>query len=498
MQKFKVLSKLRHLEQKPKLKFILDVLWVFLTASISLGVGAIVNIVIGNYLGAESLGLYVTTFTIFSLFCTFSSLGIESATTKFVAEHKNDKLLYDCVVQNSLILSSILGLISFLILFFSSNLIASFFKIPELAYLIKIISFSIPFYLVNDTFLGIINGLRKMNIYSYVNIVRRTSYLIFVLLTISFFGVTGAVTSQVFASVVTLFFIFANFKNIISYSLNFSNFKKYASGLVSFGSKIVISNSIGDLSTRMDLLMLAYFLSETEVGIYAVALLAFKFIDLVPAVLIRVTYPATTEYYYAGQFLSLEKMVNKVLGLSFIVLGLFSLISIFLYNDLILLFFPKQSSFLASYYPFVILALGKAFFGMTASIGSSFSAVGRPDIPLKMSTVRLFLNFILNYYLIQMWGINGAAFATTLSLALLMPIFLYYIKKLLHIPIYFNHYLKIFAILLFSLGITFILSKVTIVYLSTSIGCLLYLCLLLMYNIFSISDVSNLFMKIKN
>jgi O-antigen/teichoic acid export membrane protein len=49
-------------------------------------------------------------------------------------------------------------------------------------------------------------------------------------------------------------------------------------------------------------------------------------------------------------------------------------------------------------------------------VGSSLSAIGRPDIGLKVNSLLLILHVPLCWLLIPRYGISGAAIATTISL----------------------------------------------------------------------------------
>jgi Na+-driven multidrug efflux pump len=60
----------------------------------------------------------------------------------------------------------------------------------------------------------------------------------------------------------------------------------------------------------------------------------------------------------------------------------------------------------------------------------TIGAMRRLDVELKIGAVCALANIILNYFLILQYGMDGAAFATTLSFALMTGLTFWYSKKL--------------------------------------------------------------------
>lgn len=96
-------------------------------------------------------------------------------------------------------------------------------------------------------------------------------------------------------------------------------------------------------------------------------------------------------------------------------------------QQLMSIIFPKY----VEYY-WLIYILGPTFF--TALISRPFAdalaAVGRTDIFLKVSALILFPNIILNWLLIPMYGVLGAAIATGVSFVSAQALYIYYGKKI--------------------------------------------------------------------
>ena len=89
-----------------------------------------------------------------------------------------------------------------------------------------------------------------------------------------------------------------------------------------------------------------------------------------------------------------------------------------------MLFF-KDRSVLQAYIPLVIMTCGLVIYGMVSSIGSAFLGIGKPEVILKISMLRILPILILGnillipgFWIIPPLGMIGAAVATSTSLVI--------------------------------------------------------------------------------
>ena len=124
-------------------KFISDVGVTFFSFLMAVLIAFPINILLGRYLGASDLGLYKMVNTIFSTLILFITFGIPASVIKYLAEFFwNSKKQHE-VVSSCIITSIVLGIISFLFTYLTSDLFSSFFGMPQLSVLLKILSFSV-------------------------------------------------------------------------------------------------------------------------------------------------------------------------------------------------------------------------------------------------------------------------------------------------------------------------------------------------------------------
>jgi O-antigen/teichoic acid export membrane protein len=128
----------------------------------------------------------------------------------------------------------------------------------ELAPLLKILAFAIPFISFLDTWQGLLNGLREMKIYAYLLILRifLTTMFIIALMELGF-GVEGAVVGIVLAGVSGCILGIIYLKKYFRSNLKhfFSNVKR----LILFGGQVCGANAVNFAANQVDVIILGYF-----------------------------------------------------------------------------------------------------------------------------------------------------------------------------------------------------------------------------------------------
>jgi len=452
-------------------KFALDISWVFFSQIITLVIGFLLNVILGRFLAATSFGLFTMMFTIYTIASLVAGIGIPPAIVKYVAEFKENKeklnIFVSCGVVNSVFFGVIIGLILFL---FSSPL-ADIFNMPELADLIKIVAFALPFLSVNNTLLSSLNGLREMKSYSFLIIVRSVLLISFVILLIYMgLGVKGAALALLLAEVGALFLLVFLSRNLFSFITQ--DYLKTTRELVKFGSRLFLASAIYLVNTRVDMLLVGYFLTDKDVGIYAMAVAFTNVFFMVPVSVSKITYPMMSENYGKKLHQANEILMNKMMKYSLLILSILGILIIFFAQDIII--FLLGSEFLPVVIPLTILIIALIFFGPLSSTGSAFSAASRPDIAFKINLMRLVPNVALDVLLIPKLGITGAAIATAISMFIGGIIGIHLRYTILRVRMDVKLYLPVMSLLTAMIIIFFIFKNQINTYLLAGIMFVLY------------------------
>ena len=452
--------------------------------------GFVITVLLGRYLGAEDLGLYRMVSTIYGIAMLFAAIGIPAAIIKYVAEYKGDRNKTNQIVSAGVITSLLLG-IGFSVLFYlSSGIFEEFFKMPGLAGLLKILSPVFPFALVGGVLLGMLNGLRGMKKYGTATIIQSVLMLAISVLLIYFgFGVAGVVIGLVLASVGWCLYLLLMAKDY--FSITFEGYTYNTKKMLIFGVQIFAGNAINMINYQADTIMIADFLTATDVGYYGVAVGLSKFFWLVPSAVQLITYPTTSEYWAKKNQMAMQTMIEKSMKYTACVIFPIGMGVGFFSIYIIGLIFGE--GFIESVLPLQILIIGTVIYGIVISIGGSVTGIGRPDIGLKIVGISATINIMLNILLIPIYGITGAAVATSMSLFVASLLGIFTTVRMLNVKIDFKWYAKLSGITLLAILVFVHYEHINVYLLGVVLLCIY---LLAIFTIFLTRDDVTYFMKL--
>lgn len=433
-------------------KFALDVGLTFIASSISMLLGFVIIVFLGRYLGAGDLGLYQMTSTIYGIVMVFAGIGIPGAMIKYVAECGKERKKSNAIISSGVITSLFLGILFSLLVYLLSGIFEGIFNMPGLSNLLKILSLVFPFALVGGALLGLLNGRREMKKYSIATIIQSVLMLVISLLSLyRGYAVSGLVLGIVLASAGSCLYLVSVSRSYFEISLE--NYFQITKKMLIFGAQIFGANAINLINYQADIIMIGYFLTVADVGYYGVASGFSKFFWIIPQAIQTITYPATAEYWNKNYNSALQTMIDKSMKYTACLLFPIGLGVGFFSKEIITMMFG--GGFVSSVLPLQILIVGTVIFGLIKAIGGSVTAVGRPDLGLKVVGVSAAVNIALNVLLIPYFGISGAAIATVISLSINALLIIILTIKILKIKIDFQWHVKMFgmtflAILLFN------------------------------------------------
>jgi O-antigen/teichoic acid export membrane protein len=428
-------------------KFTFDVGWVFISSVVTFAVGIILNLLIGNYFDAEGLGAYSIVITIWTIGTLTAGIGIPIAIIKFVAEHQNEEDVKNQLISTALTIGVIIGCLVSFVLFLISPVLEGIFDIEDLAFYLSIISISFPFVVINEIFLGVFNATRKMKHFTLVEVLRRGLILIStVALILLGFGLTGAVLGLVIPPILVTLVLFAYHKKVFIFKVQ--NFKNSTKTLVKFGGQLYLGNGVGLINTQAAILLIGYYLTDPmthdnfQVGVYAIALLIFNALVMLPGAIQKITYPAISTYLVEKKFHSIKSMMENTMRITFVLLSVLSLLVVFFVDDFIRLLLPGDVNFMLAVTPIRILMVMLIIYWAFVPVGAAFTSADRPDIGVWVSIIQAIVNISMCIILIpinfiildfQIGGINGATLALGTSLQIGIIAFFIYCKRVMKI-----------------------------------------------------------------
>jgi len=203
-----------------------------------------------------------------------------------------------------------------------------------------------------------------------------------------------------------IFFKSLNINNLIYKKIKVINFQFWKYGF--FAS---LSNVVTQLLFVIDILLIGFILSNTEMvtNYRYVSIIPFSLLFL-PRVFIATDFVAFTEKIYDAQYIF--KYIKSYV-LFFTVVSILILLFSWLFSVEILGLLDKEFTQFSD--TFIILMIGICgIFILRGLFGNLLSSIGKAHLNYYIATLALVINICANFYLIPKYGIKGAAITSAL------------------------------------------------------------------------------------
>jgi O-antigen/teichoic acid export membrane protein len=396
-------------------------LLVFIIRIVSLISGFYFLYLITQLYGATGLGFFSLYQSYLMILVLFALLGTDVASLKFVSQYVGDdnfikiRSIYRTILRLVLPLSVLLSLI----LFFSKTCIAeNIFGDERMIIVLKYVALSIlPMCLINihsESF----RGLKKVELYSIFR------YLLVPIISI------------VFTWILFFKFQFGIITPILSYSLSILiisglstkawfieiDFLKSTNSnrtsvldILNFSFPLFLSASMMLLLQWIDVVILGYYVTTADIGIYNVAVKVSMISSIILFSINSIAAPKFSELFSKNKLDELKELVKQTSKLIFVV-SIPILLLIFMGKDYILNFFGKE--FMYGSMSLNILILGQLVNVICGSVGYILIMTENQKIFRNIILITTLLNIVLNIFLIPLLGILGAAIASMICIIL--------------------------------------------------------------------------------
>jgi O-antigen/teichoic acid export membrane protein len=379
---------------------------------ITMILGLASTIIIARVLGPEKQGIFTLVLLLPTMLTTFFNIGIGSATVYYIGKKKYE---LTTIVSTNIFLAFTISLtsivIGFLFIYFFGDTFLN--GVPKL--LLLIIMGGLPLVFLNTFLQAIFQGLQDFVVYNLIVIAGNVVNIVFILITLLVLqlDLIGALVSY-FSSIITptlILFVYLRKRNL-TFKLK-SVSKSFIKDCIYYGYKVHFSNILSFINYRADLILLSYFLNPAAVGVYNVSVSITEKLWIVSQPVSTVLFPKISSSNSNKERNLLTTMVARnVLMLSFLV----SLLLFFTSEYFILLLFGEKYQAAANIIK--ILLVGITLLSAEKILSNDLAGRGKPELNLYTSLLTIIINIILNIIFIPIWGVNGAAVATTISYSL--------------------------------------------------------------------------------
>ena len=374
----------------------------FLAGLLQLGI----VVLIARTYGPSVNGIYAITMLLPGLLAAFLNLGMAPANVYYLGKREYSAL---AVFKTNLQIGSIIafvGLIggSVLILYQQELFIGASKFMLFLALLI------LPISLIRGFLSSIFIGLQQFKEFNITVISQPFVALLFVA-TIVILGINNIyllilanLLGELASLILALFFL--------KRYLKFENRKKYkVKTAIGYGYKAHLSNILAYVNYKADIFLVNLFTGPSFTGIYVIAVALSERLWMLSKAVSTVALPRLSELHEDEE--KRKKLTPLLTRLTLfattIAAGILALIA---YPFIVLVFGIK---FEPSAYALFLLLPGVVAGAGSRILFNDIAARGRPELNMYVSVFTLAINILGNIWLIPLYGILGAAFATTVA-----------------------------------------------------------------------------------
>lgn len=389
-------------------KILKNIGWLMFDKAFILILQFIVGVKVANYYGADSYGKYAYAVSLVA----FSEIFFELINSRVVKKFYNDNN-YDNIIFNISLFRNVVAFI----LFFIPIIFKLFFKIDSLLfYMLILICFD---NILNSATFGIENffeyKLESKRIVISNNIVKTISYILQYVGMIFHMGILIVPVIRCFGSVIRMIILKYQYKS--NYLKNIKKIKNKIDknliiNIIVQGKMLWISYVAFLIYTQIDKIMINYFLGEKDVGIYTIGVQLSGILGILLGPIQNSIFPKMLELYKVNykKYYDFYMFSNIIVTQGYMLL---ILISVFVVK------YSFGYVYAEEYLPAIeiyciltisILIKANALFQMNHMVIKNIV-----NKSFYKTLTGLVMNVSLNYVLIPKYGINGAAFSTSIT-----------------------------------------------------------------------------------
>jgi O-antigen/teichoic acid export membrane protein len=396
-------------------------------------------VLIARAASQEDVGLFLITFGIMSFVAIFSHLGFPASLTRYVPyfEGLKQKGKIRDMLRLSYVLLTVFGLLFTFVIWLAADWIGEVYEKPMLPDAIRMFS---VFLLLNNIFSVNVYYLQGRADIKSMQLVQNVQNFFKLVLTAVFFLAFGAslytliggfLTSYLLALIVSLPIVHMKIRDLPKKDGGISK-RQLWEEMLPFGLMLTIVSSLWLIIQVSDKLLLAYLVEPAKaaeiVAIYALATTAAAVLIMFPVSIGSIFLPILSRLAGKEDYKQMRSVTEAaqrwVLFVTIptaIVLGTFS-------GDILNAFYgPAYATGALAMSIFVLGILVKSFSMMYSF---ALAALRLVKVELTIAFLTALANILLNILLIPMYGMEGAALASVISLFLMLALSLYYSKKL--------------------------------------------------------------------
>jgi len=403
------------------LKYLKNTSWLLLEKILRIAVGLFIGVWMARYLGPEEFGIFSYTLSFVGMFAVFANLGMDSVLVKELVDHK---LKVNKLLGTAFYLRLVSSACVMLAIFFASTLLSNDNYENTLIFIISGSVIFQSFNVIDLYFQSRVMGKQT----TYMNSVALfLSSLIKIYLLISeapLIHFAYLVLFDAFVLAVGYVYIYIKFSTTSIFKIYFD--KNTALTMMKNTWPILISTVFVTIYMKIDQVMIMNMLGSEHVGQYAVAVKLSEAWYFIPGVVAMSLFPAIINAKKISKSVydyRLRKLYDLMIYMSVIVAILTTLVG----KDVIDFLYGYQYQKAGSV---LIIHIWAGIFVFLGNVSNRWMIIENLQIYIAIySAIGAIINIVLNYLLLPIMGIDGAALATLISYFISTYLCLFLSKK---------------------------------------------------------------------
>ncbi|HEX2985704.1 MAG TPA: polysaccharide biosynthesis C-terminal domain-containing protein [Caproiciproducens sp.] len=398
-------------EKKTRSSIVRDSLDTFGTNAIGAAITLISTFLVLNRVDPSIKGLYNTVQLWGGGFASLLGLSINSAVMYFVARYKVQNTR-GAIRKLTFWIGGAIVIIGSLLMVLLRN--SQFFYQTPVPYLIAIVIYGVSSFILNIC-LAVLRGENKFRSFNIINLIQRI--LVFLLAVVVFLRPSAAVwvwfTNAIsIAMIAVAFYSMKRWSGPMPEPAAEDNFTVQTGSMVKYSLKSHVSNVMTYINSYLGSYIVQGAYGTSNFGVYNTAYTMMQQVWILPDAvsLVIMTRIASMKEQSEKQKLTVVscKIVTYISAVIAVAL-------VWVANLLVPVVFPK---YIGALNPLKYLIVGSIFISYAKVLNNSIAAYGRPELNIIPTAIGIVANLALSVALAPVFGMNGVAIATSLSLTL--------------------------------------------------------------------------------
>jgi len=393
---------------------------VFVAKILATLLGLVFNLLVARIYGSESMGILALVNSFLAIALIPSLFGLQTSILRFIPEYIKKSSFFEAlqIYKRSLIVVFIFSIVISMISFYNAQFIAEYiFKKPEFTMIFSIAAIFLVFKSVGGLNQSALRAFKDIKLFALLSVLTPL-FNILVLIVLNYIiediynPVYAVFSTSVFVCLLTFLFL----KKVIEKNKKDKLFSKQTlqiKQIITISTPMFLTSVMGVVITQTDIIMLGMYSNIEQVGIYAIVVKLALLTTFVLSSVNAISASRFSESFHSGDMDKLKTIVQKSSKLIFY-FTLPIIVFLLIFGKFTLGLFGEE--FMVGYTAMIILLIGQFVNISVGSVGYLMNMIGYQKEYNYIVIVSAIVNIVLNYILIPIYGIEGAAAASMISI----------------------------------------------------------------------------------